>query len=161
MTITKSVVGTHGAIVSYQIHNAEDVKEMLHKTQLAILNDTEEELLRQTAYIDEELKESIAGLREEVRSVDTGAFIRDITITNTGKKNGFSSYRIEAPNTEYDVFLEYGTDRILARAHYQQTANRTQDYFAKKVKERIVKAIDSMSRIAKGKSWRTELPEGF
>ena len=72
-----------------------------------------------TLHITNEVKESIAGNRPELRSVDTGRFLNSIT---PDVKNG-----VVSSSVPYSVFLEYGTVKFQGRKHFQNTANREKD----------------------------------
>ena len=72
-------------------------------------------------YAEGEVKESIAGRWSEPASVDTGRFMSSVR----GGKTGFLTAEVNS-NVEYAQYLEYGTSRMGARRHFNNTKNRVQ-----------------------------------
>jgi len=83
-------------------------------------------VIKAADFIKEEVKESIVGNRAEPKSVDTGNFANSIDIKPVGE-NELAVYS----DVEYAKFLEYGTSKMGARQHFNNTVFRTSD----KIKE--------------------------
>lgn len=69
-------------------------------------------------FIQEEVKQSIAGHRAEHVSVDTGRFLNSIQ-TNFKKLQA-----IIFPTVDYADFLEFGTSKLQPRHHFSNTKKR-------------------------------------
>ena len=68
-----------------------------------------------------EVKESIAGHKSEPTSVDTGRFL------NSVDNRMIAQYAAEVFSPiEYALYLEYGTSRIQARKHFNNSKDRKQ-----------------------------------
>lgn len=76
-------------------------------------------------FLEGEIKQSIAGHRAEPRSVDTGQFLNSVT-TNVGK----TDVRVLS-DVGHAEALEFGTTRMVARAHFRNSKARNKD----KIKE--------------------------
>lgn len=84
-------------------------------------------------FIESEVKESIAGRRSEIASVDTGRFLGSVRTDNSQMLQSDVGTEVE-----YSKYLEYGTTKIRPRRHFRNTATRNQA----KVKEFVQKAIE-------------------
>ena len=73
-----------------------------------------------TMLLKEEIQESIQGNRSEPRSVDTGAFLNSIQ-TNIIPDGGEV-----LSDVEHSIYLEFGTSKIDARGHFQNSFNRVE-----------------------------------
>ena len=113
------------------------VKEVIDK--LKTFNDTQiekidEAVTEATFFIEGEVKESIAGHRDEERSVDTGNFMSSVK----GEKTGLLQGEVSS-DVEYAGHLENGTSRIPARNHFKNSVSRNtekiKEFIANKVKE--------------------------
>jgi hypothetical protein len=69
--------------------------------------------------VEAEVKASIAGQRDELRSVDTGRFLSSVNTDNSVKLQSTVK-----SDVEYAPHLEYGTSRITARKHFRNSARR-------------------------------------
>ena len=85
-----------------------------------------------TLFIHGEVKESIAGRRNEPTSVDTGRFLNSV------------QFRIKSPYTgevsspvSYAAHLEFGTSRINARKHFRNTVTRNRKKVVSFVKDKL------------------------
>jgi len=86
-------------------------------------------------YLQSEVKASIAGERDEPRSVDTGAFIDSISEVS----NDLSAE--VGTDVPYAVFLEEGTRNIDARHHFGNSVARNKDEIVGFVREEIQKEL--------------------
>lgn len=84
-------------------------------------------------FLEGEIKQSIAGHREEPTSVDTGKFLNSVTTQAEGINTKVYT------DVEYAKYLEHGTSYIAPRKHFNNSLMRNVDkireYIAKKIKE--------------------------
>lgn len=101
--------------------------------RLAIVTLTDEGVRKATVFLHGEVKQSIAGRRSEPQSVDTGRFLNSVGFT-TSKFNG-----VVYSNVSYSKYLEYGTSRMKARRHFQNSKSRNKgkikDYLFNEIKK--------------------------
>ena len=69
-------------------------------------------------FVEDEVKQSIAGRKAEPASVDTGRFLNSVD----SKSNKESATIFSDLN--YSQFLEYGTSRIPERRHFRNSLSR-------------------------------------
>jgi len=117
--------------ISIQVLNAKELQKALHIKKDNILKDSITIVQEGGILLKEEIQSSIAGQRNESRSVDTGAFLNSITSDNTELGADVST------DLPYPVFLEYGTSRIEERRHFRNSLERTTPIILKNVKEVI------------------------
>jgi len=143
-----TITGTRGSPVQMEIRGIGEVINYIRAKGKDIEQGVEVELVRQGAFIEEELKNSIAGRRKEPKSVNTGLFLNsirtDLVDTKTVK---IGPLNISYPGTGTPVaqiasWLEFGTTRITERRHFRNTADRNK----KKVYGEINKAINRAIR---------------
>ena len=104
------------------------------KTKLGLINKNQKIALNKAAiFLQGEVKESIAGRRSEPTSVDTGRFLNSIDL-NIGNDDA-----VIFTGVSYSKFLEYGTSKIKARKHFQNTKDRNQYKVINMVEEEIKK----------------------
>jgi HK97 gp10 family phage protein len=78
-------------------------------------------LRKATFFMQGEVKESIAGRRAEPTSVDTGRFLNSVDVS-IGKKEG-----LVYSHVPYAKFLEWGTSKMQARKHFNNSADRNKE----------------------------------
>jgi len=100
------------------------------KTNINIKNAMEKAGL----FLDSEVKQSIAGHRAEPASVDTGNFLRSVT------SKASDDNAIVYSDVPYAQYLEYGTSKINARRHFNNSKDRNKN----KVKEIINSEVKKM-----------------
>jgi len=83
------------------------------------------------AFMQGEVKESIAGRRAEPTSVDTGRFLNSVEFSP-----GLDSVTIFS-NVPYAKFLEYGTTRIQARSHFRNSKSRNKLAIVRLIEESL------------------------
>ena len=88
----------------------------------------EKAIIKAGFFIEDEVKQSIAGHRAEHKSVDTGRFLNSVK----NVQNKPLTATIES-NVKYAPALEYGTSRMRPRRHFTNTAKRNE----KKVRDFI------------------------
>ena len=113
-----SVKGTKGNIVKFEIAGIAETVRMLKATGKKIERGADFGVVRAGTFVTEEVKESVAGRRAELRSVLTGEFLESVDSKNT--KN---TATIFSP-VKQSVFMEFGTSRIPERRHFRNTLNR-------------------------------------
>ena len=138
-----SIEGTHG-VVSITLLGVADVAKMLYQATEDINVLMNENLLRASALCVSEVQQSIFGNRGEERSVDTGNFANSIQVgpmVSSGKIESVSVFS----EVEYAPFLEFGTSKLPARGHFQNTAFRIEP----NIKEMFNASIKSVCGKAK------------
>lgn len=123
--------------VRVTITGLEDTRRMLGEFANAILDKEREFLIRAADMVRSEVKESIIGNRGEPKSVDTGNFANSIAV-----QPGNNSVIIYT-DIPYAQFLEYGTSRMMPRAHFQNTAFRVQPFLREMMVEMVKQAKGS------------------
>ena len=88
-------------------------------------------------YVKSEVQESIIGNRGEPKSVDTGNFANSIYVMPVSS----NSLSVKT-DTDYAKFLEYGTSKMPARRHFNNSAARS----AEKVKDIVKVEIDNAKK---------------
>lgn len=109
---------------------------MLRKSQRA-LSLFNEGVYKAALHLSGEVKESIAGRRDETRSVDTGRFMSSVKAERINNGAAVSS------DVEYAAHLEYGTyggKRIKPRRHFHNSLERERDKFPEIIRKEVAKA---------------------
>lgn len=117
------VIATHGNIVTYELLGVGEVIRKLREMGKEIESNADLGVIKAAAFVQEEVKESVAGNRAETRSVDTGHFVNDISVEKVAK----AVAKVSAPDTDYAIFLEYGTSFMLPRSHFRNTLLRNEN----------------------------------
>ena len=94
----------------------------------------ENQLIKSTTELKEEVKSSIQGSRAEPRSVDTGDFLKSIE-SKSDKNTG----RVSS-DVKQSIFMEFGTTKIPERRHFRNSLNRKK----KKIEDDIASAIGNI-----------------
>jgi len=130
-------------MVNITLLGVHDVAQMLFKVTNDINTLSEETLIRAGAYVSYEVQQSIMGNRGETKSVDTGNFANSIEVN---PMPGFSLTKeiSVSSDIEYAQFLEFGTSKLPARSHFQNTAFR--------VEPALKEQFDSMIKSVCGKN---------
>lgn len=104
--------------------------------KLKIVVDT---VITQALFLESEVKESIAGQRDEPTSVDTGYYLNsprtDVEANNKGIKATVSS------DVDYAQYLEFETSKIKARPHYGNSYKRNKVKIVEKITQAVAKSI--------------------
>lgn len=117
-----------GIKINVDVKKAEKyVGELDNKTEDAIAK----AMIQVGAFMEGEVKESIAGRKDEIMSVDTGRFLNSVTY-----KPDDASVTIKS-DVEYGASLEYGTKNRAGRYHFRNSLERNRD----KIKEYILNKI--------------------
>ena len=137
------VRGSSGQAVSVEITGVGEVVRRLRAMGFDIENRVDLAVVKAGALIEDEVKESITGARDEPRSVDSGTLANSIQANKKGSAHmEIAPKRIRYPGskvTTVDVatFLEFGTTNITPRRHFKNTEARNK----KKVAEMVEKAV--------------------
>ena len=138
-----NITGRTGNMVSIQMLGVGEVMRRLRMAKQEIESSADLGVIKAGAFIEEEVKESIAGNRVEHKSVDTGLFGNSIEFTKTGRAQGIvTPKRSKYPGTnqttqDIALLMEKGTSRIEPRRHFGNTEKRNKS----KVKDIIKKEI--------------------
>ena len=111
MTITVQILGVKECIG--------DLKK-LSEDKIKKVND---EIHNCGFIVEDEIKSSIAGQRNEPRSVDTGNFLNSVNTSN-------SKFLVSevSSDVKYAKYLEFGTSKISPRRHFGNSlARKTED----------------------------------
>jgi HK97 gp10 family phage protein len=130
------VKGTSGNFVSYEIEGIRETIEKLQRMGAQINSNIDIALVQSANLIQNEVKESIAGSRDELKSVDTGRFINSIAI----KKKNPKELEV-GTNVPYAKFLEYGTSYLRPRRHFRNTILRNQSKVNQVISEAVRNSI--------------------
>lgn len=120
--------------ITIKIKGLDALKEKLKDYSEAQIKAADEAVTTAVFHIEGEVKASVAGQRDEPRSVDTGNFMSSVT----GEKTGVMQGQVYS-DVEYAGHLENGTSRMAARNHFRNTAARNaekvREFIANKIKE--------------------------
>ena len=120
--------------VSINIKGLPQTRSFLDQKKKNIETHTQLGLTKAALHVQNEVKLSIAGRKAETRSVDTGRFLN--SISKEISKFNASIYSL----LEYAKFLEFGTSKIKARRHFQNTKFRESNNVTK-ILESEIKSI--------------------
>ncbi|MHA1876722.1 MAG: HK97-gp10 family putative phage morphogenesis protein [Promethearchaeota archaeon] len=104
--------------VKFSIFGIKEVEKLLKLKQKKVQQQTSNALNKSAIFMQGEVKLSIAGEKDEKKSVDTGRFLNSVGFV-TSKNNAVVFSKIP-----YAKFLEFGTSKIEARKHFQNSASR-------------------------------------
>jgi len=127
-------ISSKGGFVNVKVIGVGEVIDKIRRAGQDVKRGVEVEMVRNAAFIGEEVQASIMGERAEVKSVDTGAFVNSIQVDKIGE----NEFKIYPDGIPYGVFLEYGTSKMQPRRHFRNTEARV----APKVKENIQNAVN-------------------
>jgi hypothetical protein len=136
-------------MVSVTLLGVMDVAKMLFEVTRDIDTFTNEQLIRASAFVVSEVQQSIFGNRAEEKSVDTGAFANSIQVTpiiEGGTNVHFIRSVSVFTDIEYAPYLEYGTSKMPARAHFQNTAFRIEPDLKEGFNMMITKICDKANK---------------
>jgi phage gpG-like protein len=118
-------------MIKINIKGIDKTKAFLSKKRKNISKGTQEGLKKAAFFMQGEVKQSIAGHRNEPTSVDTGRFLNSVDL-EVGKDDA-----VIFTNISYAKFLEFGTSSFRPRRHFQNSKSRNQN----KVTELIKKSV--------------------
>lgn len=101
-----------------------------------------------------EVKLSIAGRRDEYRSVDTGRFLNSVDYEYSAEEGKVFS------DVEYSKFLEYGTSsnfesNITARKHFRNSLYRNQYRVNEILNNEITNSVNNVTKLLKFPSYKS------
>lgn len=132
------VRGTYGNIVQYEVLGVAEAIRIISQTSQQIKDGMDLGVFQGAVFVQEEIKESIAGNRGETRSVDTGRFLNSVSL----QKISDGVYEVFT-DVEYAPDLEYGNSKGMEpRRHFGNTASRTQ----KKVHDNVKIAVQRAAK---------------
>lgn len=113
--------------------NLNDAKKLLDSGDKKVSEAVEKAMVQVGAFMEGEVKSSIAGQRAEPRSVDTGKFLGSI------KNNPEKTQVTISSDVEYAKILEYGGGKRAPRRHFnnsvERNRNKINSYVLDKIKE--------------------------
>ena len=107
--------------ISIQVKGLTNVNRFIKNSSKETFDRANKAIIKSGFFIEGEVKQSIAGHRAEPRSVDTGRFLNSVK----NVQNVPLTATIET-NVSYAKHLEYGTSRMRARRHFNNTAKRNE-----------------------------------
>ena len=105
-------------VVGFTVTGMKETKQYLKFQGMLLDTQIQDGLRKSGEFLKREVKASIKGERAEPRSVDTGDFFRSVTFRQTKEEVSIFTPVL------YSKYLEYGTSRIAARKHFDNTKNR-------------------------------------
>lgn len=88
-------------------------------------------------FMEREVKASIAGRRAEPASVDTGRYMNSVTSTVSTDLATRQMQAVVYTEIDYAKFLEYGTSKFSARAHFQNSLSRNRKEIQSMMKQEV------------------------
>ncbi len=133
--------GSTGKIVDIQVLGIAEVHRRIRKAGMDIKDGADLGVVKAGGFVEEELKESIMGRRDEPRSVMTGNFANSIEFRKIRDSEGV----VEATSRPYPN-SDMTTDKVAAilegkRKHFENTRSRTKDKVRDIVQEQIKRAL--------------------
>ena len=113
-------------LVHIEVFGAEEVEKYLKDKTKEVQQRAAKAAMEAGFYMVGEVKESIAGQRDEPRSVDTGRFLNSVTMGETD-----DGTVVVYTDVEYAEGLEYGTTRLAPRRHFNNSADRNREKIKK------------------------------
>lgn len=107
------------AAFSIKVRGVSQLVRNLHVKRDELIRRSRNALLKSGFFLEGEIKQSIAGRRVELRSVDTGRFMQSVNTSRTGRDSVLVSSSVF-----YGPFLEYGTSKLPARSHFRNSVHR-------------------------------------
>ena len=140
------VIGTRGKVVDFEVRGVATTMARLKLANIEIKDGADLGVVKAGAFVEEEVKESVAGRRAEKRNVDTGRLINDIEFKKTGEAEGVISpqgdVNPEGVNTkEVATFLEFGSQGRPAQPHFRNTEKRNKGEVRKIIEFAIKRAV--------------------
>jgi len=117
--------------IKVEIKGIERVKKYLKSKQEEVKSDTQKGLFKAGVFMQGEVKMSIAGRRNEPTSVDTGRFLNSVDVSVLKDK------AIVFSDVPYAKFLEFGTTKMGARRHFNNSKDRNKSKVRKIIDDSI------------------------
>lgn len=108
-------------MVEVEIIGKEEAMQIMKMKTKEFKEAVDKNLFKAAIFMQGEVKDSIAGHRAELTSVDTGRFLNSISFQ---VKEGQAIVFTDVP---YAKFLEYGTSNIEARNHFRNSVARNKE----------------------------------
>lgn len=120
-------------MVNIEIKGVDEVISNLRDIDNKIKEQVGTGIKEATLFMQNEVKLSIAGQRNEPTSVDTGRLLNSVDLT-TSKTEG--KVFTDVP---YGKFIEFGTSKLSPRRHFRNSLARNQQKINQIIKEEIKK----------------------
>lgn len=140
------VIGTRGKMVSFQTLGVVETMARIKKANIEVKDGADLGVVQAGTFIEEEVKESIAGRRAESRNVDTGRLINDIKFNKTGYAEGVIKaqgdvYPGGANTQDVATILEFGGQGRHPQPHFRNTEKRNMGEVRRKIEEVIKRRV--------------------
>ena len=135
------VRGSTGKVVDIQVLGIAEVHRRIRKAGMDIKEGEDLGVVKAGGFVEEELKESIMGHRDEPRSVMTGLFANSIEFIKLRDGEG-----IVKPISKSYPNSNMTTDKVAAilegkRKHFENTKSRTKDEVKDIIQDAIKRAL--------------------
>ena len=139
------VKGSSGKLVSIELTGIGEVLRRIRQTGKDIENNVDLAVVKAGAFVEDEVKESIIGNRDEHKSVDTGLFGNSIQANKKGNAHmEIAPKNMKYPNgqttTQIATYMEFGTSKITPRRHFRNTAKRVKPSVLEEINKAVKKA---------------------
>ena len=121
--------------ISMKITGISHTVKFITRKKLQIETGINEGIIKGAEELKNEVKESIRGNRAEPRSVDTGRFLRSISVGTS------INSAVVFTDISYAMYLEYGTIKIPERRHFRNSLDRNRNKIIDITKNAIQSAI--------------------
>jgi HK97 gp10 family phage protein len=120
-------------MISFEIKGLKETHEMLQNKKRQIDQNAHVGINRATLFMQGEVVLSIAGQRNEPRSVDSGRFMSSIDVTTLGDSGWVFT------DVEYAKILEFGGVNRQPRSHFRNSVARNKQEVKEIIAEEIKK----------------------
>jgi len=117
--------------VKIEVHGIPEARVYLKKQNKLKIQQASDAIKQATLYVEGEVKQSIAGHRPEPKSVDTGRFLQSVHSTSNAMEGKIIS------DVNYAQFLEFGTSKLSARRHFQNSLERNRNKIRDFIKNKL------------------------
>ena len=104
---------------SVEVSGVNEVRQMMARRSLKATQLMNVGLAKASLFLLDEVKQSILGNRQELKSVDTSRFLQSVSIMKNGEDAKIFT------NLSYAKGLEFGTSSLPPRRHFANTASRS------------------------------------
>jgi len=121
--------------MDFEVTGIKEVNAQLKKNEIKIRRSISTAMNKISLFMEDEVRQSITGHRNELKSFDTGNFSARLSSRNT-----LDSATIQ-DGTGYGKYLEYGTSRLGERRHFRNSLARNKNKITNFLKSEIKKSV--------------------
>jgi len=119
--------------VSFEVFGVNEARRFLNKKGRNTKRNVSKAMIKAGMLMQGEVKQSIAGRKAEPTSVDTGRFLNSVEF-QASKDNA-----VIFSDVPYAKFLEFGTGKIRARRHFNNSKDRNKQKIKRVIQNEINK----------------------